>query len=257
MKRTQNSENILGYQINTETISASISRTAQWLDDDAHGGQGKVFVCANPHSLVQATNDPEFQQSIHDADLVTPDGAGILLASKILGGTIRERVTGSDIFWGLSSKLNETGGRSYFFLGSTEETLKAVKDKMAVEYPNIRFAGSYSPPYKQEFSEEDSRKMVEAVNVAESDVLWVGMTAPKQEKWIHQHRDQLDVKFIGAIGAVFDFYVGNVKRSHPVFQKMGLEWLPRLIQEPRRLFRRNFVSSPLFLLRVLNQRFKM
>jgi N-acetylglucosaminyldiphosphoundecaprenol N-acetyl-beta-D-mannosaminyltransferase len=81
----------------------------------------------------------------------------------------------------------------------------------------------------------------------------VGLTAPKQEKWIDQHRDQLDTKFIGAVGAVFDFYVGNVKRSHPVFQKMGLEWLPRLIQEPRRLFRRNFVSSPLFLWQVFRQ----
>ncbi len=97
--------------------------------------------------------------------------------------------------------------------------------------------------------------MTDAINTAKPDVLWVGMTAPKQEKWIHQHRDQLDVKFIGAIGAVFDFYTGKVKRSHPVFQKMGLEWLPRLLREPRRLFRRNFVSSPKFLWLVLKQRF--
>jgi N-acetylglucosaminyldiphosphoundecaprenol N-acetyl-beta-D-mannosaminyltransferase len=115
------------------------------------------------------------------------------------------------------------------------------------------FAGAYSPPFKEVFSEADSRKMVDAVNAAKPDVLWVGMTAPKQEKWIHQHRDRLNVRFIGAVGAVFDFYTGRVKRSSPVFQKLGLEWLPWLIQEPRRLFYRNFVSTPKFLIKVLSK----
>ena len=252
MKLDKLTENILGYQVHTMPVPESVSQVVDWLDN---GERRKTFVCANPHSLVQATNDLPFQEAIHNADLVTPDGVGIIIASKLLGGTIRQRVTGSDIFWGLSDQLNRTGGKSYFFLGSTEETLAAIKEKMAKEYPNIRFAGSYSPPYKLEFSEEENRLMVEAVNAAQPDVLWVGMTAPKQEKWIYQNRDNLNVKFMGAIGAVFDFYVGKVTRSHPVFQKMGLEWLPRLIQEPRRLFKRNFVSSPLFLAMVLAQRF--
>lgn len=245
-------ENILGYRITTQGTKASITKIISSLDS---GKQQKVFVCANPHSLVEARHDPLFQQALHNGDLVTPDGTGIVLASKILGGSIRERVTGSDIFWGLSDVLNKTGGKSYFFLGSSEETLTAIKAKMAKEYPNIIFAGSYSPPYKPEFSEEESQLMIEAVNKAKPDVLWVGMTAPKQEKWLHEHREQLNVKFMGAIGAVFDFYVGNVKRSHPLFRKMGLEWLPRLIQEPRRLFWRNFISSPIFIGLVLKQRF--
>lgn len=91
---------------------------------------------------------------------------------------------------------------------------------------------------------------------AKPDILWVGMTAPKQEKWIYKNRDKLDVKFIGAIGAVFDFYAGKVKRSHPAFQKMGLEWLPRLLQEPQRLWRRNFVSNPKFMFDVMIHRVK-
>jgi N-acetylglucosaminyldiphosphoundecaprenol N-acetyl-beta-D-mannosaminyltransferase len=247
----QDSELVLGYPVVNRGISGCLDVIDSWL---ASGAKQKVFVCANPHSLVLAEDDPLFQQAIHAADIVTPDGAGIILASKILGGSIRERVTGSDIFWGMSERLNASGGMSYFFLGSTVETLAEIKSKMALDFPNIRFAGCYSPPYKPEFSEEDSRRMVEVVNAARPDVLWVGMTAPKQEKWIYRHRAELDVKFIGAIGAVFDFYVGKVKRSHPVFQKMGLEWLPRLLQEPRRLFRRNFVSSPLFLFRVFRQR---
>jgi N-acetylglucosaminyldiphosphoundecaprenol N-acetyl-beta-D-mannosaminyltransferase len=244
-------ENILGYSVTSQSVSQCLDLIGKWLDA---GEKGRVFVCANPHSLVEAKKDPLFQQAILSADLVTPDGVGIVIASRILGGTIRERVTGSDIFWGLSAGLNKIGGKSCFFLGSSEKTLTAMKARMALEYPNIRIAGFCSPPYKPEFSVEDSRKMVAAVNAARPDVLWVGMTAPKQEKWIFQHRDQLDVKFIGAIGAVFDFYAGNIKRSHPVFQKMGLEWLPRLLQEPGRLFKRNFVSSPLFLWRVFLQK---
>lgn len=252
MKMQLPTENILGYHVVCMPPEQCCQQVESWITGDT---EQKVFVCANPHSLVMAREDTTFQHAIHTADLVTPDGAGIILASKLLGGRIRQRVTGSDIFWGLSDRLNKAGSKSYFFLGSNDATLTAIQEKMAKEYPGVRFAGSYSPPYKPAFSEEDSRKMVEAVNNASPDVLWVGMTAPKQEKWIYQHRDQLNVKFIGAIGAVFDFYVGNVKRSHPVFQQMGLEWLPRLLQEPRRLFRRNFISSPLFVAMVLAQRF--
>ena len=247
-----NTENILGYAISTNTSKSCVRIIISWLNS----AQKKVFICANPHSLVVAHTDPYFQEAITSADLVTPDGVGIIIASKLLGGNIGERVTGSDIYKDLSISLNDEGGYSFFFLGSTQETLDKIKVKLAVDYPNIIFAGSFSPPYKDVFSKEDNQAMIEAVNAAKPDVLWVGMTAPKQEKWILQNKDKLDVKFIGAIGAVFDFYVGNVKRSHPLFQKIGLEWLPRLIQQPRRLFRRNFVSSPLFLMRVLAQRLK-
>jgi N-acetylglucosaminyldiphosphoundecaprenol N-acetyl-beta-D-mannosaminyltransferase len=155
----------------------------------------------------------------------------------------------------LSAALNKEKGRRYFFLGSTEKNLIKIKEKMNEDYPNITVAGTYSPPFKPEFSEEENQLMIDAIIRARPDVLWVGMTAPKQEKWIFQNKDKLNVKFIGAIGAVFDFYSGNVKRSHPFFQKLGLEWLPRLLRQPRRLWRRNFISNPLFLLRVMQERF--
>lgn len=244
-------EKILDYPVVTDSLKEVIGQICEWI---SAGTMQKVFVCANPHSLMEAIDDSEFQQVFHLADLVTPDGAGIVLASKILNGNIQDRITGSDIFRHLNLALNTAEGASCFFLGASEETLAAIKSKMANDFPYIR-VNVYSPPYKTEFSDEDNRQMIEAINAVKPDVLWVGMTAPKQEKWIFQNKDQLNVKFIGAIGAVFDFYVGNVKRSHPIFQKMGLEWLPRLCREPRRLFRRNFVSSPKFLLMVLMQKF--
>lgn len=214
------------------------------------------FACLNPHSHVIAQDDPAFSEALHAADWVVPDGAGVVLASRFLGRPVHERITGSDIFYGLHERLNRQGGGSIFFLGSTEEILAEIRLRMAIDYPNLRVAGTFSPPYKAEFSPEELNEMIDAINAAKPDVLWVGMTAPKQEKWIHQNRHRLQVKFIGAIGAVFDFYTGRVKRSHPIYQKLGLEWLPRLLQEPRRLWRRMFVSAPLFVAEVIKWRFK-
>ena len=243
-------EQILGYHITTYPLHNIISQIIKWIEST----ERKYFVCANPHSLEIARKDPLFEKAIKESDLIVPDGVGIVIASRILGGSIRERITGYDIFWGLSKELNKRGGYSYFFLGSTDENLKKIREKMERDFPDIKVAGTYSPPFKPEFSEEDNRVMVEIINEAAPDVLWVGMTAPKQEKWIYRNRDSLNVKFMGPIGAVFDFYTGRVKRSHPIFQKMGLEWLPRLLREPGRLWRRNFISNPTFLLRVIQQR---
>jgi len=244
------SENILGYPISSNSVQSCIEQIATWLES----GDQKNFVCANPHSLMVAEKDHIFCKAIHSADMLTPDGVGIIIASKLLGGRIKERVTGSDVFEGVNNILNNRKNYRYFFLGSSPETLDMIRDRLTEDCPNIVFAGAYSPPYKDVFNEEDNRLMVEAINAARPDVLWVGMTAPKQEKWVYQNSKKLDVKFIGAIGAVFDFYVGNVNRPHPIYQKIGLEWLPRLIHEPRRLWRRNFVSSPQFILKVLKQK---
>jgi len=245
-------EIIVGYPISNNSVGVCVSEIVEWI---LSGKVRKYFVCANPHSLETARRDPDFNIAIKNADLIVPDGVGIVIASKILGGAIRERVTGMDVFLGLSEALNITGNRRYFFLGSTDSNLKKIEEKIKKDFPKITVAGAYSPPFKPEFSDEDNRLMREAINQAAPDVLWVGMTAPKQEKWIYQNRAGLNVKFIGAIGAVFDFYAGRVKRSHPLFQRMGLEWLPRLIRQPRRLWRRNFISNPSFLLRVVSQKF--
>ena len=208
------------------------------------------MACLNPHSYVLARKDMEFRKSLEASDWLVPDGVGILLAARTFGRPVAERITGFDIFNGVMTELNRIGG-SVFFLGSTEQTLALISNKLPLDYPNVRLAGIYSPPFKANFSEEDNEIMLQTISRSNADVLWVGMTAPKQEKWIFAHRDRLPVKFSGAIGAVFDFYSGQVKRSHPVFQRFGLEWLPRLIQQPRRLWRRMFVSAPIFLFDVV------
>ncbi|SFD91701.1 WecB/TagA/CpsF family glycosyltransferase [Nitrosomonas sp. Nm166] len=251
-------ENIAGYKVGAQSVRACVTDIVSWIKNRKQVRKKdencRWLACINPHSYAVALNDVVFSRALHAADWLIPDGAGVVFASKLLNGHIRERVTGSDIFQGVLEELNRTNGYSVFFLGSTDETLAAIRARMVVDYPNIRLAGTYSPPFKPVYSKEELDAMVTAINDAAPDVLWVGMTAPKQEKWIYENRTRLNVKFAGAIGAVFDFYTGQVKRSHPFFQRIGLEWLPRLIQQPRRLWRRMFVSAPIFVLHVLRQR---
>jgi len=246
-------ENIAGFPVCGEPPEAVLRELGEWMDRD---DRARWFVCANPHSLHLASRDQAFARAIQAADLVTPDGAGIVLASRLLGGAIRHRVTGSDVFEHLCRYARQRPGRRFFFLGSTPETLAGIQRRMAASYPEIVVAGVYSPPFKSDFDEQDNQRMIAAINAARPDVLWVGLAAPKQEKWIHQNLHRLEVRVAGPIGAVFDFFTGRVRRSPLVFQRLGLEWLPRLIQEPRRLWYRSLVSGPRFLLRVVRQRLR-
>lgn len=244
-------EQVVGYCVDTRSAVECAVDIVQDFDKD--GGR-RWLACFNPHSYAVARKDRKFQLALKNSTYLMPDGVGVVLASRILGGEIRKRVTGFDVFSSVHEKMNEKEGMSVFFLGSTEETLKNIQAKMQVDYPNVVVAGTYSPPFKSSFSEQDDSDMIRAVNAVSPDVLWVGMTAPKQEKWIVDVLERLDVKFVAAIGAVFDFYSGQVRRSHPIFQRLGLEWLPRLVQEPRRLWRRMFVSAPIFVWHVFRLR---
>ncbi len=251
-RRGASLKSVLDYPITSKSAKECIAETANYLKK---GTKGNYLVCACPHSLEVARHDDIFDNAIMNASLIIPDGIGILLASKIQGGDVRERITGYDIFLGLSKALNSKSSNSrYFFLGSSMETLVKIKNRMELDFTNIKIAGIYSPPFKSEFSDEDNRLMVEAINNANPDVLWVGMTAPKQEKWIYQHRDKLDVKFLAAIGAVFDFYAGNKKKAPPAIQKIGLEWAYRFVQEPRRMWRRNMISTPKFIFNAIQSK---
>jgi N-acetylglucosaminyldiphosphoundecaprenol N-acetyl-beta-D-mannosaminyltransferase len=239
-------EDILGYPVTIRDMQACVEQILVWI---ISGEKGKYLVCANPHSLEIARSDILFRSAILEADLITPDGIGMVLASRILGGCIHDRITGSDIFEGVSSALNRQGGARYFFLGSTEETLDCIRNRLKRDFPHIDVAGTYAPPFSNEFTWKENDAMIDAVNSAAPNVLWVGMTAPKQEKWVYQHKDKLNVSFIGAIGAAFDFYAGTVRRSHTWFREHGFEWLPRWLHEPRRLWYRNVISFPRFMMR--------
>jgi N-acetylglucosaminyldiphosphoundecaprenol N-acetyl-beta-D-mannosaminyltransferase len=210
----------------------------------------KIINTINPHSYCISKQDKVFEKALETSDILLPDGIGIVWAEKFLNQTVIQKIAGYDLFLFLMQQLEKDKG-SVFFLGASNETLNKIEAKCKIDFPNVSVC-FYSPPYKSEFSSSDSIEMCNAVNSVQPDVLFIGMTAPKQEKWLHRFKDKLEVKNICCIGAVFDFYTGNIKRSSDFWISLGLEWLPRLLKEPRRLLYRNFVSTPKFILEVLS-----
>lgn len=254
----KSNKSITGFYFSCFTLDETILQLCKWASSSDKipsnfGGGPRWFACVNPHSLETARRDSDFAQAMQGADLVTADGTGIVIASRILNAGIPERVCGPDIFPMLCEKLNEEHpGIRMFFLGSNDDNLRVLEGKFKVVYPNLVCAGTYAPPYKPAFSTEDNAEIIRRVNASESDVLWIGLGAPKQEKWAHQNRDHLNVKLIGPVGGVFDFFTGRVKLPPKWVQRFGMISLYRLCQEPRRLWRRN-LDSPIFLLRVIWQ----
>lgn len=241
---------IFGYPISCRGINGDISYALDLLNFQKCG---RYVACANPHSLVVASRDQDFAKALKNADILLPDGKGILVAAQALHSPIKQRVTGSDFFLGLTKVLSRDMGIRYFFLGSTEQVLLLITERMGKEFPNITVCGTLSPPFRSKFSDSENSQILSAIEAAHADVLWVGMTAPKQEKWIYQNRDKLHVQFIGAIGAAFDFYAGTKKRSSQFWQSIGLEWLPRFLSEPIRLWERNLRSTPIFLYWIIKE----
>ncbi len=240
---TYTTAKIFGYQIFNSSLD-TLWEERSFFEYQHH----PTFVaCANPHSLVVASRDPLFQEALKRSDVLLPDGSGIILAARILKVPMEGKIAGADFFLGLMRQLNLKGGKRVFFLGSTERVLGLIKEKVHKEFPGVTVCGTHSPPFAEQFSREQNDNMIQAVNEAHPDVLWVGMTAPKQEKWIYQNLDRLNVPIVGAIGAVFDFYAGTKKRSSDIWIRLGLEWLPRFLKEPQRLWERNLKSTPIFL----------
>ncbi len=204
-----------------------------------------VFACANPHSLAVAEHDAEFKSALQSADAVVADGVGLQLAARVTGRDLGPRITGSDYFLGLMSELDRRAGRIGFF-GSRPEVLERMVARVHRDFPHVQVVSAVSPPYG-EWSVEVDRQFSAELAAANLDVLWVGMTAPKQEKWVQRNLDRLDVGVVGSIGAVFDYFAGTVKRAPAWVCDAGLEWAYRLSREPSRLWRRNLVSTPKFL----------
>ncbi len=211
--------------------------------------EGKVLInTINAHSFNVAQKDELFAEALTNGDYLIPDGASIVMALRWLKGKSRpkERVAGWDLFVFEMKKLNHKGGKC-FFMGSSENVLELIREQAAIDYPNM-VVETYSPPYKPVFSDEDNAAIIKAINDANPDLLWIGMTAPKQEKWTYMHWKELNIHcHVGTIGAVFDFYAGTAKRAPRWWQRISMEWFYRLLIEPRRMWRRYIIGNPLFL----------
>lgn len=216
---------------------------------------GKLLInTINAHSYNTALKDSLFAEALTKGDVLIPDGASVVMACRWLKAKSQptERIAGWDLFVHEMDRLNRKGG-TCFFMGSSEKVLELIRKRAAVDYPNIKVE-TYSPPYKPEFSEEDNKGIIEAINKANPDLLWIGMTAPKQEKWTYTHWKELDIHcHVGNIGAVFDFFAGTVERAPLWWQEHSLEWLYRLLKEPKRMWRRYIIGNTLFLKNVIKE----
>ncbi|WP_298487931.1 WecB/TagA/CpsF family glycosyltransferase [uncultured Maribacter sp.] len=214
-----------------------------------------VINTINQYSYCIAEKDLQFKKALQESDALLPDGVGIVIAAKWLLGKSIKKIAGEDLHSFLLKQLNEQSG-SCFYMGASNNTLQKIKQRIKKEYPNIR-VGSYSPPFKKEFTQKDNNEIITTVNAFEPDVLFVGMTAPKQEKWSLKHKDTLKVNGpICAIGAVFDFYAGTVSRPSRAWQKLGLEWFGRLLKEPKRMWKRYIFYGIIFVRYLIKEKVK-
>ena len=212
---------------------------------------GKILInTINAHSYNTAQEDEAFAEALSRGDYLIPDGAPLVKACRWLKAKSQpeERIAGWDLFSFEMNRLEKKSEkRKVMFLGSSEKVLALIRERAAVDYPYLEVI-TYSPPFKPEFSDEDNQAMIGAINHADPDLLWIGMTAPKQEKWTYQHWDELNIHcHCGTVGAVFDFYAGTVKRAPLWWQRHSLEWLYRLLMEPRRMWRRYILGNAKFL----------
>lgn len=206
----------------------------------------------NAHSYNTLQKDEDFNKAIRFSDVLLPDGISVVWAMRMLTGKKLQKIAGADLFFYEMERINAKGGKC-FFLGSSEEILNKIIKRASVEYPNVKVY-TFSPPYKPEFSEEDNQMMIDAVNSVEPDVLFVGMTAPKQEKWAYKFFSELKVGHVCCIGAVFDFFAGSVNRAPKWMIQLGLEWSYRLLKEPRRMWRRYLIGNFMFIRNVMKEK---
>lgn len=209
----------------------------------------------NAHCYNLTQTDTLYNEALLKSDVLIPDGISVVMAIRWLTGQKLQKIAGSDLYFYEMERLQKDGGKC-FFLGSTETTLTKIKERISNEYPNVKIQ-SYSPPFLPEFTKKDNDAMLEVINEFHPDVLFVGMTAPKQEKWAYQHFNQLQVGHICCIGAVFDFYAGTINRAPKWIIKLGLEWLYRFAQEPRRMWRRYLVGNTKFIWTVIQEKYRL
>lgn len=228
--------------LGTKILVTNMAGTVTIIEEEIEKLRGKYICVGNVHTTVMAHDDAHYHKVQNSAAFVLPDGKPLSVYSRKHGFPNAERVTGPDLMLELFARDN---GLKHYFYGSTQETLAMLEKKLKAEYPQLRIAGMVSPPF-QKLSEEEDAAEIKKMNESGADIIWVGLGAPKQENWMYEHRDKVGGVMIG-VGAGFDYHAGNIKRAPMWMQRMSLEWLYRLLQDPKRLFKRYLVTNTRYL----------
>jgi N-acetylglucosaminyldiphosphoundecaprenol N-acetyl-beta-D-mannosaminyltransferase len=241
--------NICGILVDVINIAQACDITKNYIEQNKMKGTidaAKMVQAINTDFIVRANSDKETELIANSADLALADGMPVVWASKLFNKSLPERIGGPDYFQSFS-RISNTNKYSYYLLGSTEATVKKIITKLNKEYPDIAILGYECPPFSDMKNEEENIKLCERINKYKPDVLWVSFGCPKQEVWIAQNKCRIKASVAVGVGAAFEYYAGNLKRAPKFIQKLGFEWLYRLIQEPKRLWKRYLIKGPLFL----------
>lgn len=232
--------NIMGVRI----AAIDMPWLLQFTRDQVKNLSGDYICVSNVHTTVTAYEDPGYCAVQNGGILAIPDGGPLSTIGRKRGFPHMARTTGPSYLEEVL-KISAENGWSHYFYGSTEETLGKLRQVLAERYPGVRIAGMYSPPFRT-MTEEEDQKIVAQINDSDADFIWVGLGAPKQENWMAAHQGKVSGLMVG-VGAAFDYMAGNIQRAPQWMQNCNLEWLYRLLQDPKRLFMRYFVTNSKFI----------
>ncbi len=243
--------NILGVNI----LVTDMERTVRFVEENIKKLSGEYVCVSNGHTTVTAFEDESYRTVQNSAVMALPDGEPLSIVSRQRGFKDARRVTGPDFMEQMFHRGQEGNGLRHFFYGGSQDTLNTLESVLKEKYPALQIAGMYSPPFRPLTGEEDE-EVIRIINDSKADIIWVGLGAPKQERWMYEHRNKVQGLMFG-VGAGFDYHSGKLKRAPMWMQKMSLEWLMRLIQDPKRLWKRYLVTNIKFLWHVRKENRKL
>ncbi|MGI9533424.1 MAG: WecB/TagA/CpsF family glycosyltransferase, partial [Thermodesulfobacteriota bacterium] len=230
----------LGVNVAAVQIIDVIDQMKRWIEGKSY----KHFIAVtNTHVITESYLNPDFKKILNSADYVVPDGMPLVWLGRLSGYPLKRRVYGPEL---METFLRVSGSRyRHFIYGGKPGIAEKLCENMSEDIPGLKFVGCYSPPFRKLTPQED-KEVVDLINKSKPDILWVGLGAPKQEKWMYEHKEKLKVPVMLGVGAAFDFFAGVTPQAPVIFRENGFEWLWRLISEPRRLWRRYLIYGPLF-----------
>lgn len=241
--------NVLGVGVSAINIPMALDQIDQWIKRrDTH----TYVTVSGVHGVMESQRDEMIRRMHNDAGMVTPDGMPLVWLGKMDGHKHMDRVYGPDLMLALMEKSQKEGYRHYFY-GGAEGVPELLKQKLQEKFPGIQVVGTYSPPFRAVTAEEDAQ-IVQMINDTQPDIVWIGLSTPKQEKWMSGHVGRISAPVMIGVGAAFDFHAGLKSQAPRFIQRSGFEWLYRLVTEPRRLWKRYLVNNPLFILGILGQK---
>jgi N-acetylglucosaminyldiphosphoundecaprenol N-acetyl-beta-D-mannosaminyltransferase len=238
---------VLGVHVSAIDPRMALAEIERWITT-----REQHYVCVTGvHGVMESQRDPELREIHNRSGLTTPDGMPMVWAGRRAGASWMQRVYGPDLMLAVLERAAERGWTSFLY-GGREGIPELLAQRLAARFPGLQIVGTYSPPFRSLTPEEDA-EIVERVNAAHPDLVWVGLSTPKQERWMAAHVGRLTAPVLLGVGAAFDIHAGTLRQAPPWMQRSGLEWAYRLYREPRRLWRRYLSNNPRFVFGILRR----